>query len=388
MADAAPSLAPQPAGATGVLVLADGHVAWGRGFGAVGEAVGEVCFNTAMTGYEEVMTDPSYAAQIVTFTFPHIGNVGVNTEDLESHVEGAVGCVVREEVTAPSNFRAEGDFSEWLAKLGKIGLAGIDTRALTRRIRLSGAPNAVIAHHPDGKFDIPALVKRAREWPGLEGMDLAKVVTRREVEEWQGGTWTLGTGYARSPRSPRPHVVAMDFGAKDNIFRNLVRAGAQVTVVPGTTPLDGVLALEPDGVFLSNGPGDPAATGDYAVPVIQGLLERDIPVFGICLGHQMLALAAGAKTTKMHQGHRGANHPVKRLEDGVVEITSMNHGFAVDNSALPDSVEETHVSLFDGSNCGIAVKGKKAFGVQYHPEASPGPMDSFYLFERFVGMLG
>lgn len=388
MADAAPSLAPQPAGATGVLVLADGHVAWGRGFGAVGDAVGEVCFNTAMTGYEEVMTDPSYAAQIVTFTFPHIGNVGVNTEDLESHVEGAVGCVVREDVTAPSNFRSEGDFSEWLARLGKIGLAGVDTRALTRRIRLSGAPNAVIAHHPDGKFDIPALVKRARDWPGLEGMDLAKVVTRREVEEWQGGTWTLGKGYARSPHSPRPHVVAMDFGAKDNIFRNLVKAGAQVTVVPGTTPLDGVLALEPDGVFLSNGPGDPAATGDYAVPVIQGLLERDIPVFGICLGHQMLALAAGAKTTKMHQGHRGANHPVKRLEDGVVEITSMNHGFAVDNSALPEGVEETHVSLFDGSNCGIAIKGKKAFGVQYHPEASPGPMDSFYLFERFVGMLG
>jgi carbamoyl-phosphate synthase small subunit len=388
MADAAPSLAPQPAGATGVLVLADGHVAWGRGFGAVGDAVGEVCFNTAMTGYEEVMTDPSYAAQIVTFTFPHIGNVGVNTEDLESHVEGAVGCVVREEVTAPSNFRAEGDFSEWLTKLGKIGLAGIDTRALTRRIRLSGAPNAVIAHSPSGKFDIPALIKRAQDWPGLEGMDLAKVVTRREVEEWQGGTWTLGKGYARSPRDARPHVVAMDFGAKDNIFRNLVKAGARVTVVPAQTPLDGVLALEPDGVFLSNGPGDPAATGSYAVPVIQDLLERDIPVFGICLGHQMLALAAGARTTKMHQGHRGANHPVKRLEDGVVEITSMNHGFAVDNTALPDSVEETHVSLFDGSNCGISIKGKKAFGVQYHPEASPGPMDSFYLFERFVGMLG
>jgi carbamoyl-phosphate synthase small subunit len=388
MADAAPSLVPGPTGATGVLVLADGLVAWGRGFGATGDAVGEVCFNTAMTGYEEVMTDPSYAAQIVTFTFPHIGNVGVNTEDLESRVEGAVGCVVREDVTAPSNFRSEGHFSEWLAKLGKIGLAGIDTRALTRRIRLSGAPNAVIAHHPDGKFDIPALVKRARDWPGLEGMDLAKVVTRHAVEEWEGGTWTLGKGYARSSHSPRPHVVAMDFGAKDNIFRNLVKAGAQVTVVPGTTPLDGVLALEPDGVFLSNGPGDPAATGSYAVPVIQGLLERDVPLFGICLGHQMLGLAAGAKTTKMHQGHRGANHPVKRLEDGVVEITSMNHGFAVDNAALPDGVEETHVSLFDGSNCGIAVKGKRAFGVQYHPEASPGPMDSFYLFERFVGMLG
>ena len=388
MADAASLLAPQPHGATGVLVLADGTVLWGRGFGAEGAAVGEVCFNTAMTGYQEVMTDPSYAAQIVTFTFPHIGNVGVNEEDLESHVDGAVGCVVREDVTAPSSFRAQGEFGPWLARKGKIGLAGIDTRALTRRIRLSGAPNAVIAHAADGRFDLPALLKKAQEWPGLEGMDLARVVTRREVEEWEGGVWTLGKGYARSPHSPRPHVVAMDFGAKDNIFRSLVKAGAQVTVVPGTTPLDGVLALAPDGVFLSNGPGDPAATGSYAVPVIQALLERDIPVFGICLGHQMLALAAGAKTTKMHQGHRGANHPVKRLEDGVVEITSMNHGFAVDNTALPDGVEETHVSLFDGSNCGIAVKGKRAFGVQYHPEASPGPQDSFYLFERFVGMLG
>jgi carbamoyl-phosphate synthase small subunit len=388
MADAAQSRAQQPAGATGILVLADGTVLWGQGFGAEGSAVGEVCFNTAMTGYQEVMTDPSYAGQIVTFTFPHIGNVGVNAEDLESHVEGAVGCVVREEVAAPSNFRAEGGFSEWLASKGKIGLSGIDTRALTRRIRLSGAPNAVIAHAADGKFDIPALLKRAQDWPGLEGMDLARVVSRDAIEHWEGGVWSLGKGYARSPHDQRPHVVAMDFGAKDNIFRNLVKAGAQVTVVPGTTPLDGVMALEPDGVFLSNGPGDPAATGTYAVPVIQALLERDIPVFGICLGHQMLGLAAGAKTTKMHQGHRGANHPVKRLEDGVVEITSMNHGFAVDNTALPDNVEETHVSLFDGSNCGIAVKGKKAFGVQYHPEASPGPMDSFYLFERFVGMLG
>jgi carbamoyl-phosphate synthase small subunit len=388
MADAAPSYAPQPQGATGVLVLADGHVAWGRGFGAEGAAVGEVCFNTAMTGYQEVMTDPSYAGQVVTFTFPHIGNVGVNDEDLESHVDGAVGCVVREDVTAPSNFRSTGTFEDWLAAKGKIGLSGIDTRALTRRIRLSGAPNAVIAHSADGKFDIPALIKRAQEWPGLEGMDLARVVSRSTNEEWQGGVWALGKGYARSPHSPRPHVVAIDYGAKDNIFRNLVKAGAQVTVVPGNTPLDDVLALNPAGVFLSNGPGDPAATGVYAVPVIQGLLERDIPVFGICLGHQMLGLAAGASTTKMHQGHRGANHPVKRLEDGVVEITSMNHGFAVNNAALPDGVVETHVSLFDGSNCGIAIKGKRAFGVQYHPEASPGPMDSFYLFERFVGMLG
>jgi len=326
--------------------------------------------------------------------------------------------VVREDVTDPSNFRSSGNFPAWLAAKGKIGLAGIDTRALTRRIRLSGAPNAVIAHHPDGKFDIASLVKRAKDWPGLEGMDLARVVSREKQEGWEGGVWTLGKGYARSSwpstkdpfvssevetREPglstsleangagvkkRPHVVAIDYGAKDNIFRNLVKAGAQVTVVPAQTSLEAILGLNPDGVFLSNGPGDPAATGAYAVPTIKALLDKDVPVFGICLGHQMLALAAGAKTTKMHQGHRGANHPVQRKEDGVVEITSMNHGFAVDNSALPDNVIETHVSLFDGSNCGIAVKGKKAFGVQYHPEASPGPQDSFYLFEKFVGMLG
>ena len=387
MADAAFSHAPQPKGATGVLVLADGHVAWGRGFGAVGQAVGEVCFNTSMTGYQEIMTDPSYAAQIVTFTFPHIVNVGVNDEDLESQVDGAVGCVVREDVTAPSSFRSRGEFGDWLRAKGKIGLAGIDTRALTRRIRQSGAPNAVIAHDPYGQFDIPALIKRAQDWPGLEGMDLARVVSRTGQEGWEGGVWTLGQGFARSPRDARPHVVAMDFGAKDNIFRNLVKAGARVTVVPAQTSLDAILALEPAGVFLSNGPGDPAATGAYAVPVIQGLLQRDVPIFGICLGHQMLAIAAGATTTKMHQGHRGANHPVKRLFDGVVEITSMNHGFAVDNAHLPDTVIETHVSLFDGSNCGISIKGKQAFGVQYHPEASPGPQDSFYLFERFVEML-
>lgn len=387
MADAASSHAPQPAGATGVLVLANGTVIWGRGFGAVGSAVGEVCFNTAMTGYQEVMTDPSYAGQIVTFTFPHIGNVGVNAEDQEAQVDGAVGCIVREDITVPSNFRSTGTFGDWLAAKGKIGLAGVDTRALTRLIRMSGAPNAVIAHDAAGKFDLPALITRAAGWPGLQGMDLARMVSRTETEQWEGGVWAMGKGYARSPHSPQPHVVAIDYGAKDNIFRNLVKAGAKVTVVPAQCSLEQVLALKPDGVFLSNGPGDPAATGSYAVPVIQGLLERDVPIFGICLGHQMLGLAAGAKTAKMHQGHRGANHPVKRLEDGVVEITSMNHGFAVDNAALPAGVEETHVSLFDGSNCGIAITGKKAFGVQYHPEASPGPMDSFYLFERFVGML-
>ena len=419
MAEPASSHALQPDGATGVLVLADGSVVWGRGFGATGSAVGEVCFNTAMTGYQEVMTDPSYAAQVVTFTFPHIGNVGANGEDVESHdTPGAVGCVVREWPTVPSNFRSEGDFPAWLAANGKIGLAGVDTRALTRRIRLSGAPNAVIAHDPDGKFDVAAMVAQAKAWSGLEGLDLAKNVTRDASEDWQGGVWHLGEGYSsplplaggvaggpdqalaaeterptpnasgKREGDARPHVVAIDYGAKDNIFRNLVKAGAQVTVVPAETPLAEVLALNPAGVFLSNGPGDPAATGAYAVPVIQGLLERDIPLFGICLGHQLLGLAAGATTTKMNQGHRGANHPVLRKADGVVEITSMNHGFAVDGASLPEGVEETHVSLFDGSNCGIAITGKRAFGVQYHPEASPGPQDSFYLFEKFVGMLG
>ena len=378
----------QPEGATGVLVLADGTVVWGKGFGHVGEAVGEVCFNTSMTGYQEVMTDPSYAAQIVTFTFPHIGNVGANFEDVESKVDGAVGCIVRHSVTPSSNFRAEQEFGDWLAAKGRIGLSGVDTRALTRRIRLQGAPNAVIAHNPDGKFDIAKLLKRAQEWPGLEGMDLAVKVSREAQEDWGGGYWQLGKGYGRAVWKDKKHVVAIDYGAKDNIFRNLVKAGARVTVVPAQTTYEEVMALKPDGVFLSNGPGDPAATGVYAVPSIKRFIEDGTPVFGICLGHQMLGLAAGAKTSKMHQGHRGANHPVKRLADGVVEITSMNHGFAVDNTALPEGVEETHVSLFDGSNCGIALKGKKAFGVQYHPEASPGPQDSFYLFEKFVEMLG
>ncbi|MXO64602.1 glutamine-hydrolyzing carbamoyl-phosphate synthase small subunit [Altericroceibacterium endophyticum] len=387
MADPASSHAP-PKGASGVLVLSDGTVLWGKGFGAIGAAVGEVCFNTSMTGYQEVMTDPSYAAQIVTFTFPHIGNVGANDEDLESNVDGAVGCITREEITLNSNFRATSEFGEWMEAKGKIGLSGIDTRALTRRIRMNGAPNAVIAHHPRGDFDVPALLELARNWPGLEGMDLAKDVSRSKQQAWQGGPWTLGQGYADVFDETLPHVVAIDYGAKDNIFRNLVQAGARVTVVPAASTVDDILALKPDGVFLSNGPGDPAATGAYAVPVIKDLLERDIPIFGICLGHQMLAIAAGATTTKMHQGHRGANHPVKRNQDGVVEITSMNHGFAVDNATLPDTVEETHVSLFDGSNCGIAIKGRKAFGVQYHPEASPGPQDSFYLFQKFVGSLG
>ena len=386
----------QPSDATGVLVLSDGTVIWGKGFGASGSAVGEVCFNTAMTGYQEVMTDPSYAAQIVTFTFPHIGNVGTNEEDVESAkgVASAVGCITREDITRPSNFRSALGFTAWMEANGKIGLAGVDTRALTRRIRLSGAPNAVVAHSPDGTFDIPALLAQGQGWAGLEGMDLAITATRNAQEDWGGGYWRLGHGYGRADWSDKRHVVAIDYGAKDNIFRNLVRAGAKVTVVPAKTDFDAIMALKPDGVFLSNGPGDPAATGEYAVPVIQQLLEADVPLFGICLGHQMLALAAGAKTVKMHQGHRGANHPVQRVGEGwgestgLVEITSMNHGFAVDADTLPETLEQTHVSLFDGSNCGIAVKGKNAFGVQYHPEASPGPMDSFYLFEKFVGGLG
>ncbi|MCP9223121.1 glutamine-hydrolyzing carbamoyl-phosphate synthase small subunit [Erythrobacter sp. LQ02-29] len=391
LADITPA---RPKGATGLLLLADGTALWGHGFGAIGASVGEVCFNTAMTGYQEVMTDPSYAAQIVTFTFPHIGNVGTNHEDIEAKVESALGCVVREAVTPDSNFRSKQKFDEWMRANGKIGLSGIDTRALTRFIRLNGAPNAAIAHAPNGEFDLPALLERVRGWAGLEGMDLALRVSREKHEGWDGGPWTLGKGYGRAPWIRKPHVVAIDYGAKDNIFRNLVKAGARVTVVPAKTPLDDILALEPDGVFLSNGPGDPAATGEYAVPTIRALLDRDIPIFGICLGHQMLALAAGAKTAKMHQGHRGANHPVQRVgggwdaTEGLVEITSMNHGFAVDGTTLPEGVVETHRSLFDGTNCGISITGKKAFGVQYHPEASPGPQDSFYLFDKFVGMLG
>lgn len=372
-----------PKAATGVLVLADGTVIFGRGFGAVGEAVGELCFHTAMTGYQEIMTDPSFAGQIITFTFPHIGNVGTNAEDVEAAAPHALGCVVREDVTAPSNFRNAKPFDQWLRDNGRIGLAGVDTRALTRRMRTAGAPNAVIAHDPEGKFDLKALHEKAKSWPGLEGMDLAIEVTGAQ-RDWTGGPWQLGAGYATAGDDEKPHVVAIDYGAKDNIFRNLVKAGARVTVLPATASYEEIVALKPTGVFLSNGPGDPAATAVYAVPMIRKLLETNLPIFGICLGHQLLGLAAGARTIKMHQGHRGANHPVKRLEDGVVEITSMNHGFAVDKDTLPANVIETHVSLFDGSNCGIAFTDKPVFAVQYHPEASPGPQDSFYLFKRFV----
>ena len=387
MADA--QTAPAPNGATGVLVLADGTMIWGRGFGAEGEAAGEVCFNTAMTGYQEIMTDPSYAAQIVTFTFPHIGNVGAKYEDLEADNPHALVCIVRQDVTGPSNFRAAQGFDVWMRSNGRIGLAGVDTRALTRTIREQGAPNGVIAHSAGGQFDLDALLRRAREWPGLEGMDLAKEVSIRQMFRWSGGRWKLGQGYAEGDDGEdRPHVVAIDYGSKRNIFRNLADAGARVTVLPATSSFDDVTAHKPDGIFLSNGPGDPAATGEYAVPVIRQLLDTGKPLFGICLGHQLLGLAVGAKTTKMHQGHRGANHPVKRLSDGRVEITSMNHGFAVEKETLPANVRETHVSLFDGSNCGIELTDRPAFSVQYHPEASPGPQDSTYLFEKFVQQIG
>ena len=386
MANARPDRA--PAASTGVLVLADGTVIHGHGFGAEGEAVGEVCFNTAMTGYQEVMTDPSYAAQITTFTFPHIGIVGANYEDLEADNPHALGCIVREDVTHPSNFRAIQGFDEWLKANGCIGLAGIDTRALTRKIRIQGAPNGVIAHNAKGAFDIDALLAQARAWPGLEGMDLAKEVSCRQMFRWSGGRWKLGTGYVEQPDDDAlPHVVALDYGSKRNIFRNLADAGARVTVLPATSTFEEVMAHEPDGIFLSNGPGDPAATGEYAVPVIQQLLETGKPLFGICLGHQMLGLAVGAKTYKMHQGHRGANHPVKRLEDGRVEITSMNHGFAVDTETLPANARPTHISLFDGSLAGLELTDRPAFSVQYHPEASPGPQDSAYLFAKFVDLL-
>jgi len=378
----------RPDGATGVIVFADGRTIWGKGFGAEGSAVGELCFNTTMTGYQEVMTDPSYAKQVVAFTFPHIGNVGANAEDVEAGEAHALGCLVREAVTSPSNFRSERDFPGWMTDTGRIGVSGVDTRALTQLVRREGPPTVAFAHSAKGEFDLDALIKNAAEWPGLEGMDLAKDVSRKQLEAWSGGKWQLGDGYRlRGDEPSRPHVVAIDYGSKRNIFRNLVDAGARVTILPAAANFDEVIAHDPDGFFLSNGPGDPAATGEYAVPLIRQLLETGKPLFGICLGHQLLALAVGGKTSKMFQGHRGANHPVKRLADGAVEITSMNHGFAVTREGLPENVRETHVSLFDGSNCGLELTDKPAFSVQYHPEASPGPMDSFYLFEKFVGMM-
>jgi len=371
---------------TACLVLADGTVFYGKGFGATGQPVAELCFNTAMTGYQEIMTDPSYAGQVVTFTFPHIGNTGITAEDDETADPVAAGMIVKWDPTEPSNWRMEQNLTTWLSARGRIGMGGVDTRRLTRAIRQQGAPHVCLSHDPEGNFDIEAMLKEARAWQGLEGLDLAREVTCAQSYRWDEMRWSWPEGYSKRTGTG-PKVVAIDYGAKRNILRCLASAGCDVTVMPASTTAEEILAQNPDGVFLSNGPGDPAATGEYAVPMIRAILEKDLPVFGICLGHQMLALALGAKTVKMNHGHHGANHPVKDLETGKVEITSMNHGFTVDSQTLPDDVLETHVSLFDGSNCGIRVKDRPIFSVQHHPEASPGPQDSYYLFERFAAAM-
>lgn len=380
---------PVPSGATAVLVLGDGTLFWGRGFGANTTAdapVGEVCFSTGMTGYQETLTDPSFAGQIITFTFPHIGNVGTNAEDIEATTIRARGLVVKQDITEPSNWRSMQKLEAFVRAQGVTGISGVDTRALTVRIRDGGAPNGVLAYPADGRFNLAALRAQAAAWPGLEGMDLAKDVTCTQTYDWDESTWAWGSGYGRLT-APKHHVVAVDYGAKRNILRCLAAAGCKVTVVPATASADDIMRHKPDGVFLSNGPGDPAATGVYAVPVLREVLDSGVPVFGICLGHQLLSLALGGKTYKLERGHRGANQPVKDLTTGRVEITSQNHGFAVDVKSLPANVKVTHVSLFDGSNEGVAATDRKAFSVQYHPEASPGPSDSHYLFERFVGMM-
>ena len=372
---------------TACLALADGTVFYGHGFGATGQTTAELCFNTAMTGYQEIMTDPSYAGQIVTFTFPHIGNTGTTSEDDETAEPKARGLVVKWDPTAASNWRSTEELAQWLLRRGTIGMGGIDTRRLTRAIRQQGAPHVALSHDPDGNFDIDALVRAARGFRGLVGLDLARDVTCAQSYRWDEMRWAWPQGYVRQV-APKFRVVAIDYGAKRNILRCLASSGCDVTVLPASATADDVLALAPDGLFLSNGPGDPAATGAYAVPMIRGVLDRsDMPIFGICLGHQMLALALGAVTIKMNHGHHGANHPVKDLETGKVEITSMNHGFTVDSQTLPAGVKETHVSLFDGSNCGIRMIDRPVFSVQYHPEASPGPQDSYYLFERFAAAM-
>jgi len=377
----------KPETATACLALADGTIFYGKGFGATGTTTAELCFNTAMTGYQEIMTDPSYAGQVVTFTFPHIGNVGVNPDDDETADPVAEGMIVKWDPTEPSNWRAAEDLRGWLARTGRIAMGGVDTRRLTRAIRKQGAPHVALSHNPEGRFDVEALVAAARGFSGLEGLDLAAKVTCVQSYRWDEMRWAWPEGFLRQTDA-RHKVVAIDYGAKRNILRCLASAGCDVTVLPAGTTADEVLAHKPDGLFLSNGPGDPAATGTYAVPMIRGVLGRsDMPVFGICLGHQMLALALGARTIKMNHGHHGANHPVKDLETGKVEITSMNHGFTVDSQSLPKGVMETHVSLFDGSNCGIRLTDRPVFSVQYHPEASPGPQDSYYLFERFAAAM-
>ena len=384
-----PGASDTPPGATAALVLADGTVFWGRGFGAhtgMTAPVGEICFNTGMTGYQETLTDPSYAGPIITFTFPHIGNVGTNIQDIEAGSIAARGLIVKQDVTEPSNYRSTQHLNAWLSKNGIAGISGVDTRALTAHIRDGGPPSGVLSYPADGRFDLAALRAQAEGWPGLEGMDLAKEVSCAQSYAWDETAWAWPEGFGRQT-APKRHVVAVDYGAKRNILRCLAAAGCRVTVVPASALAEDILRHKPDGVFLSNGPGDPAATGVYAVVAIQGVLDSGLPVFGICLGHQLLALALGAKTFKLERGHRGANQPVKDLTTGKVEITSQNHGFAVDLGSLPATVKATHVSLFDGSNEGLACVDRPVFSVQYHPEASPGPSDSHYLFERFVGLM-
>lgn len=371
---------------TALLVLADGTVFEGVGFGREGSAVGELCFNTSMTGYQEILTDPSYAGQLITFTAPHIGNVGTNGDDMEFDRAAARGMVVRELPTTPANFRAEMSLDHWADETGVIGISGLDTRALTRLIRAQGAPNAVVAYSRDGAFDLAALKYEAANWPGLKGMDLAMAVTRSSAEPWAEGDWHIGHGFSQLG-DEGPLVVALDYGAKRNILRRLVSEGLRVTVVPANTPFADIMALKPQGFFLANGPGDPAATGAYALPVIQDMIKTGLPIFGICLGHQLLGLAFGGKTFKMQQGHRGANHPVQDLRSGKVEITSMNHGFAVSEDGLPDDVDVMQKSLFDGTVCGLRHKSLPIFSVQQHPEASPGPTDSYYLFKEFAEMV-
>lgn len=373
-----------------MLVLADGMAIEGFGVGATGEASGELCFNTAMTGYEEILTDPSYAGQIVTFTFPHIGNVGVNDEDVETvnmaSPSGVRGLVVAQAITEPSNWRSRRSFDEWLVARGIVGISGVDTRALTALIREKGMMNAVVAHHPEGVFDKAALAAKAKALPSMTGLDLVPLVASFQRQGWEETEWAWPDGHGRQDE-PRFHVVAIDYGVKRNILRLLAARGCKVTVVPPTLKAEELLALRPDGVFLANGPGDPAATGEYAVPVIKRLIDERVPTFGICLGHQIMALAIGGRTVKMSQGHHGANHPVKEMATGKVEIVSMNHGFAVDAASLPANAMPTHVSLFDGSNCGLMLTDRPAFSVQHHPEASPGPRDSHYLFDRFVALM-
>ena len=376
----------QPKGATAALVLDDGSVYWGRGLGRAGQTVGEVCFNTSMTGYQEILTDPSYAGQIITFTFPHIGNVGTTPEDLESRVPAARGCILKTNPTDPSNFRAMRTLDDWLATNSMIGICGLDTRALTRRIRDRGAPKGAIIFSENVKVDLAAALQAAQDWPGLKGMDLAKAVSTPQTYTWNTGRWALGRGHGQVLETHK-RVVAIDYGAKHNILRCLASQGCEVIVVPAQTSATDILSHKPDGVFLSNGPGDPAATAHYGVPIIQDLLAVDLPIFGICIGHQLLAQALGGTTRKMHLGHRGANHPVKELITGKVEITSQNHGFEVDEQSLGSAIRVTHRSLFDGSNEGIEVANKPIFSVQYHPEASPGPQDSHYLFEKFFSTL-